>query len=108
MRRVILPIMSLSLVAAIGCDSKSKTTGPAPDPGRGAPSVQPATESEKKATKLNLQQLSLAIYNFHDNNGGKPPTGINDIKPFMENGEGVIKAVESGQLVVNWGAALIP
>jgi hypothetical protein len=107
MRSVILPIISLSLVAAIGCDSKPKTTGgpaAAPDSGRGAPAAQPANASEKEETKLNLQQLSLAMYFFHDANG-RPPTSIGDLKPqLLEGGERVVKAVESGQLVVNWGA----
>jgi hypothetical protein len=105
MRRFILPIISMFLVTAIGCDSKTKTTGaPVPDPGRGAPSVQPANGPEKQATKADLQMLSLAMFNFHDNNG-RPATSIGDLKGQLENGERLVKAVESGQLVVNWGAA---
>ena len=109
-----LAIFALCLAAA-GCDSKTKTTGRATAgagprrhdcwrAGAGPRAGTTAGGPEKQAIKADMQQLSLAMDIFHDVNA-KPPAGIGDLKTHLEGGDRVVKAVESGQLVVNWGRA---
>ena len=92
-------------VIAVGCDRSGATTGAA---GGAATTTTAAagpapSEADRKAMAADMQQLALTMYLVHDDTGKAAP-GVADLEPKMGGAERLIKAINDGRVVVNWGA----
>jgi hypothetical protein len=102
-RQCFQTITAAVLVAfAFGCDQKS-TTGststslPAPNGSATVPAVS-------QARIANMQQLWMVMHLAHDS--VKLPAGLKDFEGKMEQGGPLPKAINDGQIVVNWNAPI--
>jgi hypothetical protein len=60
------------------------------------------SEADRKAMNADMTQLGLTMYLFHDDTG-KAATGVADLAPKMEGAERLIKKINDGGIIVNWG-----